>query len=78
MSPRLIFFFQIREKREKWDPFHHPIYKTIAQTVLGTCLQSKVNNTKQDKSNFVKKNWGFTIKKHQPGSKNDQNSNLQN
>ena len=49
-------FFQIREKR---DHFHHPIYKTIAKIVLGTCLQSKLENTKQGKLNFVKKIGGL-------------------
>ena len=60
MNPRIIFFISnLKEKEKKWDPFHHPIYKTIAKTVLGTCLQSKLENTKQGKSNFVKKIGGL-------------------
>ena len=56
MNPRLIFFFfcKSEQKEKKWDPFHHPIYKTIAKAVFGPCLQSELENRSQGKSTFLK------------------------
>ena len=77
MNPRLDFFFRSETKEKKWDPFPLPVYKTLPKTVLGPCLQSGLESRSQGKSTFLKKNWGFTIKKHRFCGKNDQNSDLQ-